>query len=338
QRLPGAQAIVTDGHGRVTEIAAGAGDLATGRPFPHRARLRAGSNTKSFVATVVLQLAAAGRTELDAPVERYLPGVVRGAGNDGRRISMRHLLQHTSGLPEFPEELTERTPGHHRPEDVVALCLRQPPLFPPGARWSYCNLGYILLGMVVERVTGRSCAHEVRRRVTGKLDLEHTYWPRWPEQRLRGPHPTPYERTPDGGHREVTFINTSIIGAAGALVSTAQDLTLFFHHLLRGALLPPGQLALMKDTVPCDIATGATYGLGLARYPLAGVRGADGYWGHGGTVEGTRTRGGVTGDGRAVLVAVNEVSPREDGSQAVVDTVERIFRYVPEAPSGEGEG
>ncbi|MFF8281658.1 serine hydrolase domain-containing protein [Streptomyces albus] len=337
QGLPGAQAVITDARGRVTEVAAGAGDLATGRPFPHRARLRVASNTKMFVATVVLQLAAAGRTELEAPVARYLPGVL--PETDGsRRVRVRHLLQHTSGLPELPESLSEHTPGYHRPEQVAEISLRQPPRFAPGARWEYCNLGYILLGMVVERVTGRSCEQEVRRRVTARLGLEHTYWPRWPEQRLRGPHPRAYRRTADGGHRPVTFVNTSVIGAAGALVSTGADLTVFLRGLLSGRLLPSGPLARMKDGVPCDIARGAVYGLGLARYPLSGVVGATGYWGHGGTVEGTRTRGGMTDDGRAVLVAVNEVSPRQDGSQAVVDTVERIFRRLPHGgPAKEGE-
>lgn len=332
QHLPGAQAVITDARGRVVEVSAGAGDLATGRPYPHRARLRIASHTKSFVATVLLQLVAAGKVELSAPVERYLPGVVRGGGNDGRRISVHQLLQHTSGLPEFAEEFDEHTPGHHTAERVVAESLRQPPLFPPGERWSYCNLGYLLLGMLIERVTGRPVEHEVRRRVIARLGLAETYWPRWPEQRLRGPHAKAYQRTKDGGHREVTFINTSVIGAAGALISTAQELTEFYRRLLDGELLPPAQLAQMKHTLPADIARGAAYGLGLARYPLGEGTGATGYWGHGGSVAGTRTRGGITTDGRAVLIAVNELAPAEDASQAVVDTVERIFRHVPRGP------
>ncbi|NGO69227.1 serine hydrolase domain-containing protein [Streptomyces boncukensis] len=332
QRIPGAQAVITDARGRVTEVNAGAGDLATGRPFPHRSRLRVASNTKTFTATVVLQLAAAGRVQLDAPVERYLPGVVRGHGNDGRRISVRQLLQHTSGLPELPDGLDELTPGYFRPEEVVARVLRQPPLFPPGARWSYCNVGYVILGMLIERVTGRGYEREVERRIIDRLGLPHTYWPRWPEQRLRGPHPTAYRRTESGGYREVTFINTSLMGAAGGLVSTAQDLTAFFSALSSapssaqpdGKLLPPAQLAQMRTTMPCDIARGAEYGLGLARFPLGADAGGGWYWGHGGSVEGTWTCGGVREGGGAVFIAVNV----DAEGQAIVDTVEEIFRIL----------
>ncbi|MGW8374971.1 serine hydrolase domain-containing protein [Streptomyces sp. ODS28] len=341
--LPGAQAVLVAPGGRTWEVGAGAGDLATGRPFPHRSRLRVASHTKSFVATVVLQLAAAGRLVLDSPVERYLPGVIRGHGNDGRRMTVRQVLQHTAGLPDLPEELTEHRPGYIRPERVVALALRQRPQFPPGRGWGYSNTGYIVLGLLVERVTGRRVQDEVRRRVVDRLGLPDTYWPRWPEQRLRGPHPKAYEPVRRGGargqrrepaHREVAFINTSLIGAAGALVSSAHDLIAFFTAQLEGRLLPHAQLAQMRATVPADIARGARYGLGLAQYPLNEAAGGGSYWGHGGTVAGTRTRGGVTEDGRAVIVAVNEVSENPDGSQAVVDTVERIFRSVPRRGAG----
>ncbi|MFE7121424.1 serine hydrolase domain-containing protein, partial [Streptomyces sp. NPDC057654] len=298
--LPGAQAVITDADGRVREVAAGAGDLASGRPYPHRSRLRVGSHTKTFIATVVLQLAAEGRVRLESPVERYLPGVVRGNGNDGRRVSVHQMLQHTSGLPDFPEDLTDETPGYFTAEEVTRRILAQPPEFPPGERWSYCNLNYILLGMLIECVTGHGYEHEVERRVIAPLGLPHTYWPRWPEQRLRGPHPKAYAQVAGGGHREITFINTSIIGSAGALVATAQDLTALYIAQLAGELLPPAQLALMRDTMPADIARGAEYGLGLASYPIDGGAGGR-YWGHGGTVDGTRTRGGVTEDGRAVF-------------------------------------
>ncbi|MFH8982321.1 serine hydrolase domain-containing protein [Streptomyces varsoviensis] len=326
--LPGAQAVITDAGGRVREVTAGAGDLATGRPYPHDSRLRVGSHTKTFIATVVLQLVAEGRVRLEAPVERYLPGVVRGHGNDGRRVSVHQLLQHTSGLPDFPDDLTDETPGYFTPEAVVRRVLAQPPEFPPGERWSYCNLGYILLGMLVERVTGHRYEREVERRVIEPLELAHTYWPRWPEQRLRGPHPKAYAPVEGGGRREITFINTSVIGAAGAVVATLRDLTTLYSAQLAGELLPPAQLARMRDTMPADIARGGEYGLGLASYPIDGGAGGR-YWGHGGTVDGTRTRGGVTEDGRAVFVAVNEVPQREDASQAVVDAVDHIFQLFP---------
>ncbi|BBJ45339.1 hypothetical protein SSPO_080570 [Streptomyces antimycoticus] len=141
--------------------------------------------------------------------------------------------------------------------------------------------------------------------------------------------PAPLSATRRGFLREVGFANTSVLGAAGALVSTGQDLTAYFSAQLAGELLPPEALAQMRAIVPCDLARGAEYGLGPARYPISGDAGGGWCWGHGGTVEGTRTRGGVTEDDRAVLVAVNEISPNPEGSQAVIDTVVRIFQAVP---------
>ncbi|SED29811.1 hypothetical protein [Streptomyces melanosporofaciens] len=141
--------------------------------------------------------------------------------------------------------------------------------------------------------------------------------------------PAPLSATRRGFLREVDFVNASVLGAAGALVSAGQHLTAYFSAQLAGELLPPGALAQMRATVPRDLARGVEYRLGLARYPISGNAGGGWYWGHGGTVEGTRTRGGVTEDGRAVLVAVNEISPNPEGSQAVVDNVDRIFQAVP---------
>jgi D-alanyl-D-alanine carboxypeptidase len=143
-------------------VRSGVGDLGTGRPVPYDGRVRMGSNTKTVVATVVLQLVERGRLDLDAPVERYLPGLVRGNGNDGRGIHIRHLLQHTSGLPDFtgdlpftPENLDARF-QRFSSEELLDLALAHPPTFQPGepGRWAYTNTGYELLGMVIEEVTG----------------------------------------------------------------------------------------------------------------------------------------------------------------------------------------
>ncbi|MGW5439981.1 serine hydrolase domain-containing protein [Nocardia asteroides] len=202
--FPGAQAVITTPAGEQT-VTAGVGDVAAGTPIPDGAFVRIGSNTKTFVATVILQLVAEGKVELDAPVERYLPGVVRGNGNDGSRITVRQLLQHTSGLTDYlaggdPSLRRDRVPAaatrhRHRPQtalypaDLVAIAMSMPPQFEPGARAVYTNTNYILLGMLIEQVTGRPAATEIGTRILEPLGLRDTYFPAPGETGLRAPHP-----------------------------------------------------------------------------------------------------------------------------------------------------
>ncbi|MFC4048232.1 serine hydrolase domain-containing protein [Actinomadura syzygii] len=311
--LPGAQAVITRPGGRTTQVVAGAGDLRTGRPYPHDARLRIASNTKTFTATTVLQLVAEGRLALDEPISRHLPRVPG-------KATVRQVLRHQSGFHDFTEDVNEHARGHYRARDLARDALRRPSRFEPGERWEYCNTNYVLAGLLIEAVTGRPAEAEITRRVIRPLGLRHTFWPRYPEQGLRGPHAHAYMPP---GHTEVNWINTSVVGTAGALVSTGRELNTFFRALLGGRLLPPAMLAEMRRTVPADIAEGARYGLGLAGFPLPG---GGVFWGHGGTIEGTRTRGGVTGTGLAVTVAVNEIAADPRGSQHLLDAAATILR------------
>ncbi|WP_246023275.1 serine hydrolase domain-containing protein [Nocardia yunnanensis] len=136
-------------------------------------------------------LAAEGRLDLDAPIERYLPNVVRGNGNDGNRITVRQLLQHTSGLPDYLAGSDPATPGsrqltidadhlrhvHYEPAELVRIAMEMPPQFDPGARSVYTNTNYILLGMLIQQVTGRSPAAEIVGRILAPLGLHDTYFP-----------------------------------------------------------------------------------------------------------------------------------------------------------------
>ncbi|MBI0315921.1 beta-lactamase family protein, partial [Streptomyces javensis] len=168
----------------------GVGDLGTGRPVPRNGYVRIGSTTKSFVATVLLQLVGEGRLSLDDTVDRWLPGVVNGHGNDGRRITLRQLLQHTSGLPDY---IGDVVPGPsaagyrrhrwttHTSGERVALAMRHPPSFEPGTGWKYSNTNYLLVGMVIEAVTGHAWEQEVQDRIVRPLRLTHTLAPgNWP--------------------------------------------------------------------------------------------------------------------------------------------------------------
>ncbi|MEV6771050.1 serine hydrolase domain-containing protein [Nocardia sp. NPDC051030] len=327
--FPGVQAVITDANGQRT-VTAGVGDLATGAPITDDARVRIGSNTKTFVSTVLLQLVAEGKVELDAPVERYLPGVVQGNGNDGNRVTVRQLLQHTSGLPEYlgggnPElRAAANTPQlevntdavrwrHYEPAELVAIAMSMPPQFEPGAKSVYTNTNYILLGMLIERVTGRSTAAEIGGRIIEPLGLRETYFPDRGETGIRGPHPRGYQET-DGKRVDFTDQDPSWGDTAGAMVSTAADINRFFTALLTGKLLPAAQLEQMKKTVPFDRMPGAGYGLGLIHLPVSCGKEV---WGHGGSIPGFETRNGVTADGRAVTISVNQL-PTDDATAEIV--------------------
>ncbi|WP_033221144.1 serine hydrolase domain-containing protein [Kitasatospora phosalacinea] len=300
---PAALASVRDRNGRTRTYTAGVGDLATGAPVPVDGQVRIGSNTKTFVAVVVLQLVAERRVDLDASVDTYLPGLVRGEGIDGRRITVRRLLQQTSGLPDYSDYLGDDV-RYYAPRELLATALRHPADFAPGTSWKYSNTNYVLAGLLVQEVTGRPLAEEIDRRVVRPAGLRHTYFPAPGDASIREPHPHGYYReSADAPLRDVTEIDPSWGWAAGQMVSTGSDLNRFLGALLAGRLLPPAQLTQMRSTVPAEatFGPGARYGLGLVSRPLpcGGLS-----WGHGGSFPGYETRGGVTDDGRAANVAV----------------------------------
>ncbi|MFE2876897.1 serine hydrolase domain-containing protein [Streptomyces roseus] len=301
--LPAALASVTDAAGRRTRTyTAGVGDLATGSQVPTDGQVRVGSNTKTFTAVAVLQLVGEGRIRLDAPVDTYLPGLVRGKGIDGRKIKVRELLQQTSGLPDYTR--ADLAPRYYAPRELVGFALGYEADFAPGTRWAYSNTNYVLAGLIVEEVTGHPLSQELDRRIIQRIGLRHTYFPAPGDATIREPHPRGYYRdSADAPLGDVTETDPSWGWAAGQMISTNSDLNRFFTELLGGGLLPRAQLAQMRTTVPAGYPFDprARYGLGLVSTPLScgGV-----FWGHGGSFPGYETRGGVTDTGRAAAVAV----------------------------------
>ncbi|MBB5857739.1 serine hydrolase domain-containing protein [Amycolatopsis umgeniensis] len=332
EKFPAALASVT-GRGRTTSLVAGSSRIDRQVPVPRDGSVRAGSNTKTFTAVAVLQLVAEGKVELDAPIEKYLPGIVRGEGIDGTEITIRHLLQHTSGLPNYTEYLGlqdfEKVQHRYFPNhELLAAALSHPAKFAPGTKWEYSNTGYLLAGMVIEKVTGRPIQEQITERVIKKAGLKHTYWPQVGDQTIQGRHPQGYAigNAATGKVIDATELDPSWGGAAGQLISTPSDLARFFRVLLEGKLLPAAQLAEMRKTVDAPLFPGTKYGLGLMSNPLScgGV-----YWGHGGDIHGFETRGGATEDGRTVGLAVTAMpgtfGDAEKGSKAVMATVDSAF-------------
>ncbi|MEV6627939.1 serine hydrolase domain-containing protein [Amycolatopsis sp. NPDC051106] len=299
--VPGAEAVVQDGS-RMRVTRSGTGDVATGKPLPRNGSFRAGSVTKSFVATVVLQLVAEGRVNLDAPVERYLPGLL-----PDRRITVRQLLQHTSGLYNYTDDLPLNDPEtmRHRgadPGGLVAIALNHPALFPPGTSWSYSNTNYIVAGMLGERVTGHALTDEIARRITRPLGLRDTYLPRRGDEKLPAPHAVGYVSV-RGSLVDFSDYETTMAWAAGGLVSTPADLDRFYGALLGGRLLRPAELAEMRRTVPANLGVpGARYGLGLGSIPLS----CGEFWGHEGGILGFTNLSGVGPGGRRATVVLNQ--------------------------------
>ena len=311
---PGALLEVREARGR-TVLTSGVANVGTHVPMAGESRFRIGSMTKMFVATVVLQLVSEHRVELDAPVEQYLPGMIQGNGNDGHDITVRQLLQHTSGLPDYLDSLSQEqilkdTLVHHDPLELVQLALANPPLFPPGTGWAYSNTNYLLAGMLIEKVTGRPYGEEVDQRIIGPLGLRDTSVP-GDQPSIPGVHPQGYAKQGDAGPIDLSEFNPSIAGSAGSMISSAADLNQFLGAIMNGRLLRPPELQEMMTTRPTGDSYNDAYGLGFQSTPLpcGGL-----YWGHDGGILGFETLGATTADGRTATMMAN-LDPGQSAAQ-----------------------
>jgi D-alanyl-D-alanine carboxypeptidase len=318
QGAPGALVEMDTPDGKV-KVRSGYGDTTAKTPVPWHANFRIGSATKTFTATMVLQLVGEGRLSLDDTVDHWLPGVVAGNGNDGTKITVRQLLQHTSGLPDYADALdflktaagfeANRFRSLTAPK-LAATAMKYRPSFPPGTGWRYSNTNYLLAGMIMKKVTGNDWQDEVQRRIIAPLGLRNTYAPHaFPY--LPGPHALGYQRfASDEPAIDATVMSPSWADAAGAIISDTADVNTFLRALLGGRLLRPAQLRQMQTTVPAPefdrFFPGARYGLGLMWVPTS----CGGYWSHGGDIPGFKTRDGITADGRrSVVLSINTDSP-----------------------------
>jgi D-alanyl-D-alanine carboxypeptidase len=328
----GAQGRVAVGH-RDVVARSGVADRRTNAPMPRDGHFRMGSNTKTFVAVVILQLVGEGRLSLDDTVERWLPGVVAGNGNDGSGITVRQLLQQTSGLYNFTFDLPvlssaegylEHRLDHYDDEDLVAIALRHPPVFAPGTRWEYSNTNYALAGMVIEAVTGTPWETQVRSRILGPLGMRDTSYP-GDRPFLPRPSARTYQQFTAGGPViDVSVFNPTSVGAVGGMVSTTDDLVRFWRALQRGELLEPQQLAEMRRTVPADQETlpGLRYGLGIVWVPNR----CGGYWGHPGDLPGVSTMNAVTTNGDRAAVVYRTTSLADPAVDSAM--YQRVFRLM----------
>jgi D-alanyl-D-alanine carboxypeptidase len=311
--VPGvlAEAVIVEKH---VTARSGVRDFKSQAPMPIGAHFHIASNTKVFVAVVTLQLVGEGKLALDDSVDKWLPGLVTGNGNDGRRITVRNLLQHSSGLIDYTGDLPIRSAADwererlrtYRPEELLAMSMKHEPgwLPEPGEqRFAYANINYVLAGMIIEKVTGHRWEQEVRDRIASPLKLRDTSAP-GTSPALPEPHALSYFKFElNEPWVDTTHFNPSLVGASGALISTTTDMNTFFRALVGGKLLPPAQLAEMQQTIEAkelqERLPDARYGLGLIWRPLSC---GGGYWSHVGDGAAGETRDGVTPDGRRSVV------------------------------------
>jgi D-alanyl-D-alanine carboxypeptidase len=301
--MTGAIMQVRDGD-TVDDFAVGVADVDTDEPMRPWLRQRIGGASKSFVGVVVLQLVGEGLIDLDASIGRYLPDLL--PGERGQQITVRMLLNQTSGIAEYmnllfatPEGMLDTATRTFQPIELAHLGLALPPVGVPGQRWSYAHTNYVILGLLVERVTGNRYADEVTRRVFKPLDLHDTYLPvDDTAAHIRGPHMAAYIPWTDGSLRDFSVYNMSWGWAACDITSSLHDMNAFYRGLFGGALLDPGLLREMKTTVPFDprFPQGAGYGLGV--YWTLGPCGRT--WGHNGLVIGQTVYSAHAEDGHTL--------------------------------------
>ncbi|PEI94749.1 D-alanyl-D-alanine carboxypeptidase [Bacillus pseudomycoides] len=307
--FPGILAKTSEG-GKTWGYAAGVADLSTKKPMKTDFRFRIASVTKTFTATVVLQLAGENRLNLDDSIEKWLPGVIQGNGYDAKQITIRQILNHTSGIAEYSRskeaDFFTNIKKSFTAEELMKIGLSMPPDFAPGKGWSYSNTGYVLLGILIEKVTGNSYAEEIENRIIEPLELSNTFLPGNSSVIPGTKHARGYLQ-PDGASelKDVTYYNPSIGSSAGDMISTADDLNKFFSSLLGGKLLKEQQLKQMLTTVPTGSAEIGGYGLGIYETKLPnGVS----IWGHTGGIPGFSTfAGGTLGGKHTLAVSLNSM-------------------------------
>jgi D-alanyl-D-alanine carboxypeptidase len=281
-KIPGAIVGVWSPDGDYVK-AFGVADTATGSPMKTDFYHRIGSVTKTFTATAVLQLAGDGKVGLDDPIDRYLNGVP-----DGESITVRQLAGMRSGLADYSEAdgfqaaVAANPTGDFTPQRLLDWAFELPPLAPPGAQVQYCNTNYVLLGLLVEKVTGAPLADYLAERIFDPLGLRHTSFPtgtQFPEPHARG-----YTEPLDGTDPPVDASDWSagLTWAAGAMIATLEDMRTWLPVLASGSLLKPELQDQRLQTRP-EPGTPADFGYGLGLFTVAG------WIGHNGSVPGYQT-------------------------------------------------
>ncbi|MFJ8160412.1 serine hydrolase domain-containing protein [Streptomyces sp. NPDC096136] len=335
---PGALARIAEG-GRALSATEGVSDKVTGAAMDTRARFRIGSVTKTFSTVVLLQLVDEKKIELDTPVNHYLPGLL-----PDDRITVRHLLTHRSGLSDYTNAMFDKTvPGFEAVrnkvfsyQELVNLSLAEPRTTEPGASYQYSNTNFVVVGMLIEKATGKPVAKEYERRIIKPLKLRDTAYVH-PGTEIAGLHTHGYLTPDEAGAPLVDSTEQTVSWAqsAGAMISSPADLSTFMSALVGGKLVAPKLLDEMLVMTPTDAAKTRFYGLGLRRYDLSC---GTSVYGHTGTVQGFYTYAFTTRDGKRSLTAMANTSNRGAANTALGATLEGAFCGKKPAAAAKARG
>ena len=250
--------------------ASGVSDVASDTPLLAGDRFEAGSITKTFVATTILQLTEEGKLSLEDTLTSLLPTEVTALIPNADQITVEQLLNHTSGIADYLDVLTAQALSNPtlflqawEPQQLLGFLDGVEPSFEPGADWLYSNTNYVLAGQIIEAVTGNSYGQEIRDRIIDPLELDNTFV--FGEEDIPGGYIKSYwDFNSDGTLDDLSITNLSWTSSAGSIISNAKDLADFFDGLLvDGALLEAETLEEMLDTMPVESTNYDEYGLGI---------------------------------------------------------------------------
>jgi D-alanyl-D-alanine carboxypeptidase len=317
--------------------ARGLADRQQGLAMDPSYQFRVGSLSKMFVATVAMQLVQEGRLNLDAPVATVLPGIVPNAD----RMTVRHVMSHTSGLFDYLDNrfmsivLRDRN-RIWKPQELIAYAVERGAYFPPGARgrWRYSNTNYVLMGLLIEKVTGNALSKEIRQRIITPLNLSKTYFD--PDERTQPLVVHGYATSSDW-----TSIHMSYGWGTASMVSTVDDLGRFAQALFTGQLLKPETLNTMLSFVNAQGSFGLRsleYGLGVMRLRLSAGRRANGQERAMSTITAIGHIGGVGGYRAAVwYLPESNITIAAGFNEANVDPIQVPTRVLDAVLSYKGQ-
>jgi D-alanyl-D-alanine carboxypeptidase len=242
----------------------GAANLTTNAPFRLPDKFRIGSNTKTFVVTVLLQLADEHRLSLDDTISKFNLGV---KVPNADKITIRQLAEMRSGLfeaynaPQFDNmDVTPQT--RLTPQQMIGWAAQHKPLFAPGARYNYCNTNYLILGLIIEKVTHDTVGSEIRKRLIGPMGLRETSFPDTAD--MPAPYAHGYDAKGKRAWRDVTVdIPPSVTWAAGAMISTVPDMKRWVKSYVLGTMNSKAMQRERLRCIPTGIGPGLDFGLGI---------------------------------------------------------------------------
>ncbi len=302
--VPGVLVGVWDAHGHSYVRGFGYADLAKKRPLVVADRFRVGSNTKTFVASVILQLVREGKMSLDDPISRFNIGV---AVPNAKNITVRQILDMRSGLyeayntPQIEKMSNLPSSTVFNPRQVIKWAVAQKPYFAPGKGYHYSNTGYLIAGLIIEAVTHDTLAHQIQTRLLAPYGMRHTIVPS--TQAIPTPFAHGYGLNAKKGWQDVSdSVPVSLMGAAGDMISDATDMHRWIKRFVNAQT---GEPAGFSATAQCKQFEGNLgFGIGLA---CAG----DGWYGYTGGLPGYNTAEYYSPKtGMTILVWVDVQAPK----------------------------